>query len=368
MARIILAVVLFFPYGQAFSQIDITHKRDFPSATQEKVTFPKSHGAHPQHAIEWWYFTGHLFDENGSKVYGTQFTLFRIGALGRTVTPEAQNHYVAHIGLTDLGRKVFDHVSFGIPYEPSIIDVSQKDLLLKGPGFTVARNADGSIKLEWSTVLPKQNGSVSFSALLKPQTDLILHGQGGVSYKGNCDTCATVYSSYPRLEGNAVLKTPAGEKKLTSKFWYDHEFGSQVLEKGQVGWDWFGISFLDKSYLMLFQLRDTKQKGVFSYGSIGGVNSPRRSLSKSEVKLTPLEYWKSPKTGSRYPIKWAVFHPHKGEIIIESELKDQEVVASYLGFPDYYEGNCRVIKDGKVIGHAYLEMNGYGGASSIPNF
>ena len=29
------------------------------------LTFPRDHGAHPDAAVEWWYYTGHLSDRSG---------------------------------------------------------------------------------------------------------------------------------------------------------------------------------------------------------------------------------------------------------------------------------------------------------------
>ena len=38
--------------------------------------FPWDHGAHPEYRTEWWYFTGNLMDDAGSR-YGYQLTFFR---------------------------------------------------------------------------------------------------------------------------------------------------------------------------------------------------------------------------------------------------------------------------------------------------
>ncbi|WP_373499013.1 lipocalin-like domain-containing protein, partial [Desulfococcus sp.] len=41
-------------------------------------SFPADHGSHPGYAIEWWYFTGHLYLEGASTPrFGYQFTFFR---------------------------------------------------------------------------------------------------------------------------------------------------------------------------------------------------------------------------------------------------------------------------------------------------
>ncbi|HSH16019.1 MAG TPA: lipocalin-like domain-containing protein, partial [Verrucomicrobiae bacterium] len=38
--------------------------------------FPRDHGSHPEFKIEWWYVTGHLFNEQNRR-FGFQATFFR---------------------------------------------------------------------------------------------------------------------------------------------------------------------------------------------------------------------------------------------------------------------------------------------------
>ncbi|MGB5777064.1 MAG: lipocalin-like domain-containing protein, partial [Sedimenticolaceae bacterium] len=40
--------------------------------------FPADHGAHPEFATEWWYFTGNLSTADDDR-FGYQLTLFRVG-------------------------------------------------------------------------------------------------------------------------------------------------------------------------------------------------------------------------------------------------------------------------------------------------
>ena len=51
-------------------------------------SFPKDHGAHPDYQTEWWYYTGHLIAEDGSK-FGYELTFFRyalpLGGVGAAV-------------------------------------------------------------------------------------------------------------------------------------------------------------------------------------------------------------------------------------------------------------------------------------------
>ena len=69
----------------------------------------------------------------------------------------------------------------------------------------------------------------------------VIHGQSGVSRKGEGPGQASHYYSLTRLatEGNLWLE---GERfEVTGTSWMDHEFGSTDLAEGLIGWDWFSI-------------------------------------------------------------------------------------------------------------------------------
>ena len=76
-------------------------------------------------------------------------------------------------------------------------------------------------------------------------------------------------------------------------------------------------------------------------------------------------YWKSPKSGLRYPVEVRVeaTHPVTGKTQvyhIEPYLRNQEFTGQQSGNA-YWEGACRVLDEqGQQIGEAYLELAGYG--------
>ena len=81
--------------------------------TPREFVFPRDHGAHPTFAHEWWYLTGHLQAPAGER-FGFELTFFRI-ALARAGPDaqadashwRAQQMYVAHFAVTDVGRGHF---------------------------------------------------------------------------------------------------------------------------------------------------------------------------------------------------------------------------------------------------------------------
>jgi len=66
-----------------------------PSPATAPVSFPRDHGAHPDSALEWWYWTGHLSGAGG-RAYGFQVTFFRL-----------RDVHLAHFAWSDLAAGKF---------------------------------------------------------------------------------------------------------------------------------------------------------------------------------------------------------------------------------------------------------------------
>ena len=83
----------------------------------------------------------------------------------------------------------------------------------------------------------------------------VIHGDRGISQKGNADGNASHYYSLTRMPTRGTLSLGGQTYAVEGESWMDHEFGTSFLEKEQTGWDWFSLQFDDGSDLMLFQLR-----------------------------------------------------------------------------------------------------------------
>jgi predicted secreted hydrolase len=69
-----------------------------------------------------------------------------------------------------------------------------------------------------------------------------------------------------------------------------------------------------------------------------------------------VEYWTSPKTSARYPVRWRIAIPGmKLTLLCAAAIPDQELVDSQG--PTYWEG--AVTYTGSAGGVGYLEMTGY---------
>jgi len=88
-------------------------------------------------------------------------------------------------------------------------------------------------------------------------------------------------------------------------------------------------------------------------------NGQKRDLDQGEVRLEVLEYWTSPHTGARYPVRWTLAIPSEElEMDVTTVFDDQEMTVSV----QYYEGALRVsgkFRDEAIDGDGYIEMTGY---------
>ena len=74
---------------------------DPPRAAPQPVAFPRDEAPHDD-LTEWWYYTGHLFADDGAR-YGFEFVVFQV------VRGEYPVVYVAHMAVTDGPRDRFWH-------------------------------------------------------------------------------------------------------------------------------------------------------------------------------------------------------------------------------------------------------------------
>ena len=146
----------------------------------------------------------------------------------------------------------------------------------------------------------------------------------------------------------------------------DHEYSTDSLGPGQVGWDWMSIQLDDDSELMLYRMRRSDGSAdPYSSGTYVDPEGRSRHLEWSQIRMTPVEgsRWNSPSTGGVYPLKWRVEVPAlKIRLDASTDLQDQEVVSRYQVGPSYWEGamNFTGDKAGQPVeGLGYLEMTGY---------
>lgn len=354
--------------GTAERQVAALSSRPFePAQPGYRFSFPRDHGAHSNFKIEWWYFTGNLTAEG--KDYGYELTFFRRG-IDRPQTEKNPSRwairdlYFAHFALTDVEGKRFYHTD-KISREAIGKAGAQPDRLeVWIDRWRATQGSDGTIYLQAEADGEGEGGRWKIDLLLKPDKPLILHGTDGISRKGGEPGQASHYISFTHLQTKGAISIDGKERSASGLSWMDHEFSSSMLNKSQVGWDWFSIQLEDGREVMLYQIRTADGgKDPFSSGTMIEPDGTARPLPADAFMLTPLRHWKSKKSGGDYPVAWRIEIPSE-RLALESEplLDDQELITSKSTRVAYWEGASRFggTKNGKSIrGKGYIEMTGY---------
>jgi predicted secreted hydrolase len=327
--------------------------------------FPKDHGSHPEFRTEWWYFTGNLTDTS-KKSFGYQLTFFRQGVLYQAKDPNhpwaIRDVYLAHFTLTDIAADQFWYADRASRKGPGLSGAAEDGMDIWLLNW-LAKMEGNKIKLE------ARHQNMELSLVLTPRKPLVFHGQNGLSQKGPMEGQASYYFSYTDLEVKGVIKTPVSQAsiRVDGISWFDHEFGSNQLTPNQVGWDWFSLHLSDGQDLMIYFLR--RKDGSFESSSSGTL--VKRSgegihLKLSDINVEVLGYWKSPKSGGRYPSRWRIKVPSaRIEIEIGSLVPSQELLTEGSTGVIYWEGAVagKGTSAGRPItAEGYVELTGYAGS------
>lgn len=327
---------------------------DYPGVRAGRaLVFPRDHGSHPGYRTEWWYLTGWLRTADGRDL-GMQITFFRnrpgIGEDNPSRFAPRQLLF-AHAALSDpgIGRLLHDQRA-----------------AREGFGLAAAAEGDTDVHIEdWSL---KRVGEVyeariaardfDYSLRFRPTQPLLLQGEGGYSRKGPAARQASYYYSRPHLEVAGVVTVGAKKVEVTGAAWLDHEWSSEALAAEAVGWDWAGINLADGGALMAFRMRDAKDGTHWAGGTHRDPAGKVRVFRQTEIVVTPLRRWRSPRTQAVYPVAMRI-RAGVGEFLIEPSMDDQELDSRASTGTIYWEGAVTARSAGAISGRGYLELTGY---------
>jgi predicted secreted hydrolase len=352
----------FLPF--AFCAISVV-AQDFRLALPGyEFQFPRDHGAHSSYRTEWWYYTGHLRTASGRR-YGFEVTFFRVGlgtpGAAKQTEWDLQHVMPAHFAITDVQGKSFRYYEKLNRASPFTADASEGKLDVFNEAWRATTNPDGT----WKLVAAE--GKDALSLTLRARKAPAVHGENGISVKAQGEGFASHYYSMTRLEAAGTLN---GER-VTGQAWMDHEFGSSALRENQQGWDWFSIQLDNESELMLYVIR--RKDGtpdVTSSGSLIASDGRVIPIRRDQMRITPLERWKSKKSGATYPVAWRVELPSfRVSLTLRSLMNEQELITHGSTNVTYWEGAVDVTGSFGgvgVRGEGYVEMTGYDRAFRAP--
>jgi len=337
-----------------------------------ELAFPQDEGSHPDYRIEWWYVTGQIEDV-ASKVRaprGFQVTFFRVRTgLGEDNPSSFAPRQVlfAHAALADPAYGRLHHAQRSARTGFDLAYAREGELGVKLDDWSIQQAGPGRY------VTTVHGGDFDFELTLTSTQPPLLQGERGFSRKGPDPRAASYYYSLPQLAVSGELKVDGSTRQVSGQAWFDHEWSSDYVDENALGWDWLGVNMTDGGALMAFRMRD-RQGGerwagatlrrpvpALRTGSSAGAGEVTTS-GREQVEWTPLQHWRSPRTGVTYPVQWRVAVGDRSyrvePLLLDAEL-DSRPTTGIL----YWEGPIRLIDEvtGKEAGRGYLELTGYGG-------
>lgn len=326
-----------------------------------RFVFPRDHASHPDFKTEWWYYSGHLHTNDGQR-FGYQLTFFRVG-VDPALRGDSRSRwavrdlYLAHFAISDLADRRFQYWerrSRGALDSAGALTDAFK--VWNGPW---AAGGDGKTHR-----LTASAEGYAIDLTLTPTKPPAIHGVNGVSQKAAGLGHASHYYSLTKIATEGTLIVAGKRLAVTGSTWMDHEFGVGQLGESQAGWDWFSIQLDGGAELMLYQIRRADgHPDPYSSGSLIRPDGRVEHLPLNAFSLTPQEFWQSPKSGGRYPIRWRIQVPSRRlDLSVRAAFPDQELDTRGSTLVTYWEGSVAIsgtADNRPIIGVGYLEMTGY---------
>jgi predicted secreted hydrolase len=229
-----------------------------------------------------------------------------------------------------------------------------------------AREGDTDVRIDdW--MLKREDGAYrthivsedfALDLRLEPTQPVMLQGDRGFSRKGPTPEAASYYYSEPQLRVSGRMVSAKRTVEVTGVAWLDHEWSSELLVSGAVGWDWVGVNLDDGGAMMAFRMRDAAGQTVWASATVRAPGGEPRSLAPDAVRFMPRRSWKSPRTGTNYPVGME-FSLDGKTWRVDPLMDDQELDARASTGTLYWEGAVRVTGPNGEGGRGYLELTGY---------
>lgn len=317
------------------------------------IHFPRDAGSHPEFRIEWWYVTGWL-DETSDQPLGFQITFFRARPDLQQNNPSTftpRQVIIAHAALSDPRRGRLIHTQRAARAVFELAGAALGDTRVWIDGWRLNRQADG-----YRAEISAQEFSLDL--VLHATQPPLLQGENGFSRKGPALESASYYYSVPHLKVNGTLTRGGSPRRVNGVAWLDHEWSSQYLQREAAGWDWIGINLHDGGALMAFRMRDRQGGQFWAGGALRHPNGRLEELLPDQVRFIPRREWKSPRTGTSYPVSFLVKAGNR-EFAIKPLFDDQENDTRASTGTIYWEGAVRAYRGKTEAGLGYLELTGY---------
>ena len=342
------------------------------------MVLPRDDGPHDR-LTEWWYYTGHLRADDGSR-FGFEYVIFRAE---RGAFPTS---WVSHLAITDEGGDRFlysqrlevgaqvDRSPRGSDGEPTGFDLALAGVDPTDPAtfgrqpWTMA-GADGADRLV-ATLAPDEAtaaGSpdgLGLDLTLRAVKAPALHDHDGWIDFGAAG--GSYYYSRTAMTAEGSLTLDGETMDVDGAAWFDHQWGD-FISVGGGGWDWFAVNLEDGTDLSLSLVRDADGSYPLVYGTLVDPDGTVHHLDRDAFTVDVTGRWTSPTTGADYPAGWTISIPAEDlTIALRPTVAAQELDTRATTGVIYWEGSqvVEARRGGiRLGGEAYVELTGYGGSA-----
>jgi predicted secreted hydrolase len=320
-----------------------------PTPEIEPVQFPEDEAPHDM-LTEWWYYTGHLFTEEGDR-YGFEYVFFQ--AIRGTFPP----YYAAHFAITDNPRGTFSYDERAGPDAIRPID----------EGFNLELgdwSMSGALGTDYLNAAME---GYAFDLTLEATKPPALHNDIGYVDLGLAG--GSYYYSRTNMSVTGTLVVDGEERQVTGEAWMDHQWGN-FISVGAGGWDWFSVQMENNEELTISLILDEEDEVSMSYGTIVFDDGSIANLEMGDFVVEPTDTWESPHTGAVYPSRWTITVPEfEWDIELVPSMPDQELDTTASTGVIYWEGEVEVtgtIGGDNLTGLGYVELTGYASDAMPP--
>lgn len=319
---------------------------DFPPAQGPwELRLPADLGAHPGFRTEVWGLAGQLTDGTG-RVHGFQLSLVRLALVAGGETqpptpgapqPAPQPARASAWAAGQVYRGQLTLASAGAGRARTALRLGRDALGIAGASPDPLRVwvKDWSVEVlgqgaaDWGLRLRAGAPGAELALDLRPRASPIVGASLGLfSQVAGADGLRLFV--VPDLEASGRLDLDGESLEVRGRAFLERAWGAIPATRGQLAVNRIGLRLADGRVLLCLDLRRRDGTGIPipSCALISGSGpQPRiQGFRRREIDLAPTDYWRSPRTGARYPVAWSLAIPSADlRLELTPLIRDQEL-------------------------------------------
>jgi hypothetical protein len=379
-----------------------------------KLEFMRDHGIKPDVQVEWHFFVGSAWGENG-KEYGIECMFFRYTLFPPELAkkyglgPKENTVIELQLGVSEAGKTHYQADPVLIAGTSGLIDWTADPFSVSFGKNKISSSKKGSL---WPLSIQAMGFEQNPQSPVRLEIDLTFDSGKGYLLQGDegitpyVDGWGTLYYSIPNLmlKSGSTLKINDESIKLKKgTFWFDHQWGfltgnsqseairasANMTKPGPAGWDWYMAQFDGDRQITMFAPHSKAYEDFYfqtgsnpprnmNIGVVGKYMDEHKKLTKVSGQLSITGWTKAertpnpdlyPSTHTWFPNKWEF----KFDDVLPEELRQFSMTSivdggqtNFFANTSQYNEGAVYLKDakGNDIGRGFAEAVQY--ANTIP--